>query len=95
MSTAHPDDQKRTIFENPVRIGLQPLLEAGLRVIGLERSLLVFRELAVRPNAEDSHIWLAQYRQRPSEADAAPRPFGFPYAAFILSRAAAHRLGMS
>ena len=36
-----PDDQKRTVFENPARGGFQPLLKVGLGMIGLERQLLV------------------------------------------------------
>ena len=58
---SEPDDQKRTVFENPARVGFQPLLEVGLGMIGLERQVLVFREPAVRLNAEDSHGWPASY----------------------------------
>ena len=51
-----PDDQKRTIFENPVRVGFQPLLKDGFLVTGLERHPPVLREPALRSNAEYSHL---------------------------------------
>ena len=41
----------------PPWVGFQPPLEVGLGMIGLERQLLVFREPAVRLNAENSHLW--------------------------------------
>ena len=56
-----PDDQKRTVFENPARVGLQPPLKDGFPMVGLERHRFVFSKLAVRFDAEDSHGWLASY----------------------------------
>ena len=50
-----PDDQDPPIFENPVGIGLQPLLEDRFFMLDLDRQPLVLGEPAVRPNAEDSH----------------------------------------
>ena len=58
-----PDDLKRAIIENPVRVGLQPPLEIGFRVIGLERQPFVFREPASCPTLNTLMGW-ASYRIR-------------------------------
>ena len=40
-------------------------------MVGFERHLFVLSESTVRPNAEDSHIWLASY---PRKAEGRQRP---------------------
>ena len=50
-----PDEQNPPVFQNLVRVGLQPRFEDGFLMIYFERQLFVLREIAVRANAEDSH----------------------------------------
>ena len=50
------DDQNPLVFENPLRVGLQPLLEDGFLMLDLEWQLLVLLEPAVGLNAKDSHV---------------------------------------
>ena len=43
-----PPEQKRTVFEKPARVGLQPPLKDGFLMVGLERHRFVLRERLAR-----------------------------------------------
>jgi hypothetical protein len=50
------DDKDSSVFQNAVWIGFEPFFQNDFFVIGLEGSLNVFTEFAVRLYAVDSHV---------------------------------------